>query len=81
MKTAINQYGLAVIAAFVGVALCLYLVPQTANAQRVGPFTLVAHANNTANVGIFRVDQSSGAVSFCTVDDRTLATHCGAAAE
>ena len=81
MKTAMNRYGIVIVAAFIGAALCLYLAPQAANAQRLGPFTLVAHANNTANVGIFRVDQSSGAVSFCTVDDRTLATHCGAASE
>lgn len=81
VKASINQVLLLLAAACLGAMACLYLAPGVANAQRAGPFTLVAHNNNTANVGIFRIDQSSGAVTFCIVEDRTLATHCGPAAQ
>ena len=81
MNKPVNQYILGIASAFLGAVLCLYLMPTTANAQRVGPFTLTAHSNITANVGIFRVDQSNGRVSFCIVDDRSLATRCGEASE
>lgn len=30
-----------------------------------GPFTLMNHSNTTANVGVFRIDSSSGEVSYC----------------
>ncbi len=46
-------------------ALAVY---QPALAQRGGPYQLVAHSNQTANVGIFRVNQASGQVSFCFVE-------------
>ena len=57
---------LAMIVALLGIGIWLY-APQ-AQAQRTGPFMLVAHSNQTANVGIFRIDTSSGSVSFCYVD-------------
>lgn len=81
MNKPVNQYLLAITSACLGAVMCLYLAPTPANAQRVGPFTLTAHSNITANVGIFRVDQSNGRVSFCSVDDRSLATRCGASSE
>ncbi len=30
-----------------------------------GPYTLMQHSNTSANVGVFRLDTSSGAVSYC----------------
>lgn len=47
---------------------CYYTATQSAHADRGGPYMLVAHSNQTANVGIFRIDTSSGAVSFCYLD-------------
>lgn len=46
----------------------LYFGTSTAEAQRAGPYMLVAHSNETANVGIFRIDTGSGAVSFCYLE-------------
>lgn len=45
-----------------------------ANAQRVGPFQLMHHSNTNANAGVFRIDESSGEVSYCYVagDNATL---------
>ena len=40
---------------------------RPAEAQREGPFQLMHHSNNTANVGVFRLDVSSGEVSYCFV--------------
>ena len=30
-----------------------------------GPYMLMQHSNTTANVGVFRLDTASGAVSYC----------------
>ncbi len=38
-----------------------------AQAQRVGPFQLMHHSNTTANAGVFRIDESTGEVSYCFV--------------
>lgn len=32
-----------------------------------GPYQLMQHSNNTANAGVFRLDTSSGEVSYCYV--------------
>lgn len=40
---------------------------QPAEAQRSGPYQLVAHSNETADVGLFRLNVTSGAVSFCYI--------------
>jgi hypothetical protein len=50
------------------VALGAMAVYQPAVAQRGGPYHLVAHSNETANVGLFRINQASGQVSFCFVE-------------
>lgn len=49
---------------------------QPAEAQRAGPYQLVAHSNETADVGIFRLNVSSGAVSFCYVRGATPVIAC-----
>ena len=68
---------LAVCALLLAVLLGTQLVSRPAEAQRAGPFMLVAHSNVSANVGVFRIDQSSGQVSFCTVEDKSLNVRCG----
>lgn len=56
----------------------LLAVHQPAEAQRSGPYQLVAHSNQTADVGIFRLNVSSGAVSFCYVRGATPTIACTA---
>lgn len=56
----------------------LVLAGQPAEAQRNGPYQLVAHSNETADVGIFRLNVSSGAVSFCYVRGVTPVISCTA---
>lgn len=54
----------------------------TAQAQaggRVGPFQLMHHANPTANPGVFRLDTTTGEVSYCYVSGsstETASLHC-----
>ncbi len=36
-----------------------------AAAMNGGPYQLMQHSNTTANVGVFRIDTTSGAVSYC----------------
>lgn len=38
-----------------------------ARAALGGPYQLTPHSNTTANVGVFRIDTSSGEVSYCFV--------------
>jgi len=38
---------------------------RPAQAQHEGPFVLEHHSNATANAGVFRLDTSSGEVSYC----------------
>lgn len=52
----------------------LLVAPGQAEAQRSGPYQLVAHSNETADVGIFRLNVTSGAVSFCFVRGATPPT-------
>lgn len=62
----------------VAAAALLMLSGQPAEAQRNGPYSLVAHSNETADVGIFRINNSSGAVSFCYVRGATPTLACTA---
>lgn len=38
-----------------------------AKASLGGPYQLMHHSNTTANVGVFRLDTTSGEVSYCFV--------------
>ncbi len=40
---------------------------RPAEAQRVGPFQLMHHSNIQANAGVFRIDESTGDVSYCFI--------------
>jgi len=41
-----------------------------AHALNGGPFALMQHSNTTANVGVFRIDTSTGGVSYCYLTGR-----------
>lgn len=46
---------------------------------RVGPFQLMHHANPTANPGVFRLDTTTGEVSYCYVagsSTENASLHC-----
>ncbi len=36
-----------------------------ANASAMGPYVMMHHSNTTANVGVFRMDATSGEISYC----------------
>lgn len=40
---------------------------RPAMAERIGPFQLMHHSNTTANAGVFRLDTSTGEVSYCYI--------------
>lgn len=40
---------------------------RPAEAQRVGPFAMEHHSNNLANAGVFRMDTSTGDISYCFI--------------
>ncbi len=41
------------------------LLVHPASAMGGGPYALMRHSNATANAGVFRVDTTSGDVSYC----------------
>lgn len=43
-----------------------------ARAALGGPYQLMHHANPNANAGVFRLDTSSGGVSYCFIDNGAL---------
>ena len=55
-------------AALIAGAILLVETISPAAAQRFGgPYQLMHHSNPSANAGVFRIDQSSGEVSYCYV--------------
>jgi hypothetical protein len=42
---------------------------RSAQAQQGGPYQLMHHSNTVANAGVFRLDTSSGGVSYCFIAD------------
>lgn len=40
---------------------------KPARADMGGPYQLQQHSNTTANVGVFRIDTTSGEVSYCFI--------------
>ena len=68
--------------AFTAVVLAgLLALGQPAEAQRAGLYRLVAHSNQTSNVGLFRINESTGQVSFCFVEGSTSAASVRCTAE
>lgn len=60
--------GALLMAACFGVAQGL---ARPALALSGGPYLLMQHSNTTANVGVFRLDTSSGGVSYCYMTGST----------
>jgi len=52
-------------AVLVAASLFAALSPTRATANGGGPYQLMNHSNTTANVGVFRIDSSTGEVSYC----------------
>jgi hypothetical protein len=46
----------------------LYVDRAEAQTRNLGPFMIMHHANTTASPGVFRVNQSTGYVSYCYVN-------------
>lgn len=61
-----SKFQVLLLAALVVVASAnlLHLV-RPAVAQVGGPYQLMNHSNTSANVGVFRIDTSTGNVSYC----------------
>jgi hypothetical protein len=59
----------AILAGAILIAASIILVNtiQPAVAQGRGPFQLMHHSNTVANAGVFRLDVTSGDVSYCFV--------------
>lgn len=43
-----------------------------ARAALGGPYQLMHHSNPNANAGVFRLDTSSGGISYCFIDNGSL---------
>ena len=59
--------------------ITLLCLAQAQAGGRVGPFQLMHHANPTANPGVFRLDTTTGEVSYCYVSGsstETASLHC-----
>jgi len=50
---------------------CAFMLAQglpVAQAFTGGPYQLTPHSNTTANVGVFRINTTTGEVSYCFLD-------------
>ncbi|HBM91206.1 MAG TPA: hypothetical protein DD400_04960 [Rhodospirillaceae bacterium] len=52
-------------AVLIALSLGSALLVRPASAMGGGPYELMRHSNATANAGVFRVDTTSGNVSYC----------------
>jgi hypothetical protein len=63
----------AILTGAILLALSLFIsqgMPQ-AQASMKGPYQLMQHSNTSANAGVFRMDTSSGEVSYCFVSEQS----------
>ena len=65
-------------AALIAASILFVNAIRPAEAQRLarGPFQLMHHSNTAANAGVFRLDTSSGEVTYCyiTADSQLTCT-------
>jgi len=54
-------------AALIAASIFFVNTIRPAEAQHVGPFQLMHHSNTSGNAGVFRLDVSSGDVSYCYI--------------
>jgi hypothetical protein len=52
----------------VAVSAFFFVDKAMAQSRNLGPFMIMHHGNTTATPGVFRVNQSTGYVSYCYVD-------------
>ena len=59
----------AIFAGAILIAASILIVNSIRPAQALtgGPFQLMHHSNTAANAGVFRIDSSTGEVSYCYV--------------
>jgi hypothetical protein len=50
---------------------------HSAQANTGGPYQLMHHSNTSANAGVFRLDTTSGGVSYCYINAGQAATCTG----
>lgn len=55
-----------------GLCVCLgamlYVDRAEAQSRSLGPYMIMHHSNPTASAGVFRVNQSTGYMSYCYID-------------
>lgn len=64
-----NTQAILIGAAIIAAAILAGNGVHPASAQMTGPFQLMHHSNSVANAGVFRLDTSTGAVSYCYIAD------------
>ncbi|MGB9154191.1 MAG: hypothetical protein WCD70_14015 [Alphaproteobacteria bacterium] len=64
-----NTQAILIGAAFIGASILLGNGMHAAQAQQSGPYMLMHHSNTVANAGVFRLDVTTGGVSYCFVSD------------
>jgi len=61
----------AILAGAALIAISLFVVdgirPAAAQKLSTGPFQLMHHSNTVANAGVFRLDTTSGEISYCYI--------------
>lgn len=80
----LNKLSVFVAGAFFGLALIVvptFLIKEAAAAQTgqlrsLGPYQIMQHANTTATPGVFRVNQTTGYVSYCFIDGSGRSVTC-----
>ena len=55
-------------AAVIALALFAGQIARPAQASGNGPYQLMHHSNTIANAGVFRLDTSTGEVSYCYIN-------------
>ena len=68
----------AILAGAVLIALSVLFVSsiRPAEAQRMGPFELMHHSNTSAVAGVFRLDTTTGEVSYCYLNGNAVDLVC-----
>ncbi len=69
-----NTQAILIGAAMIAGSILIAHGVSSAQAQAGGPFQLMHHSNTVANAGVFRLDTSTGEVSYCFITgDQSLA--------
>jgi hypothetical protein len=63
-----NTQAILIGAALIAVSVFAGNRASTAQAYSGGPYQLMRHSNPSANAGVFRIDTSTGGVSYCYIN-------------